>query len=308
MQFNLQAYNNGFATLTNLSLTDNFPATNFSFVSASVVPNLITASNLVWTNLGNFAPGQLTNIVVNFTVTNYSTLVTNYGLAAAVGGATNTGSSSLAISRSGLSISKTVLSPTNQTVPLGSNVTFRILIQNSGQLAITNLPLEDTFSSSLFSYVSATIQPNSIAPGSLYWTNLAGSSGLATNVVITNDVTLRVTGGGTPAYNNVAANFAFDVNNTAVAPAASSVGVNTAAGSISGKVYSDNDQSGTLTGGDTPLETVTLSLYSDPNGDGNPADGVLLQSIGSDANGYYELLNLNTGAFVWSHDVAACIS
>ena len=35
-----------------------------------------------------------------------------------------------------------------------------------------------------------------------------------------------------------------------------------------------------------------------PNGDGNPADGTLVQITTTDANGYYELLNLNIGHYV----------
>ncbi len=298
VSFNLQVFNSGYLALTNLALTDSFPRTNFSFISASVTPNVVTTNSLTWTNLGTFAVGQITNIAVNFIVTNYSASVTNFAIATSVGGATNTNSAVLQISRSGLSVNKTVLSPTNQPVPLGSNLVFRIVIRNTGQLAITNLPFEDTYSASYLQYVSAAIAPNSIAPGDLFWTNLAGASGMATNVAITNDVTMKVVGGATPANNLAAANFAVDVNNAAVAPASSVVGVNTAAGQISGKVYADPDQSGSLTAGDAPLENVTLSLYTDPNADGNPADGTLLQMIGSDANGYYELLNLSTGAYV----------
>ena len=298
VQYNLQVYNSGSAVLTNLSLVDRFPRTNLSFASASVTPDLITTSNLTWTNLGSFAIGQITNIMVNFTVTNYSAFITNFAVASSIGGATNTNSVILQLSHSGLTVTKTVLSPTNQPVNLGSNVVFRILIRNSGAVAITNVPLEDTFSVGYFQYVSATIPPNSIAPGDLFWTNIAGLGGFPTNAVITNDVTLLVTGGATPAWNTAAANFAIDVNKAAVAPASSVVGVNTAAGSISGNVYNDPDQSGTLTAGDSPLQNVTLSLYSDPNGDGNPADGTLLQTVASDVNGYYELLNLSTGAFV----------
>ena len=46
------------------------------------------------------------------------------------------------------------------------------------------------------------------------------------------------------------------------------------------------------------MSGVTLQLFTDPNGDGNPADGTLAQIATSDANGYYELLNLNIGHYV----------
>ncbi|HEV2695398.1 MAG TPA: Ig-like domain-containing protein, partial [Verrucomicrobiae bacterium] len=298
IQYNLQVYNSGYATLTNLSLVDAFPRANVSYSSASVTPNIVTTNALTWTNLGSFTPGQITNITVSFLVTNYSATIVNSATAASVGGATNTGSASLSLSHSGLTVTKTVLSPTNQPVNLGSNVVFRIVIQNSGTAGITNVPLEDTYSADYFQYVSATIPPNSIARGDLLWTNLAGPGGFVAGATITNDVTFLVTGGATPAKNTAAVSYAVDVNNAAVAPASSVAAVNTAAGSISGNVYSDPDQSGTLTAGDSSLQNVNLALYTDPNGDGNPADGTLLQTVSTDANGYYELLNLSTGAFV----------
>jgi len=49
---------------------------------------------------------------------------------------------------------------------------------------------------------------------------------------------------------------------------------------------------------DLPLAGVTLQLFTDPNDDGNPADGALVQVTATDVNGYYELLNLDLGAYV----------
>ncbi len=46
------------------------------------------------------------------------------------------------------------------------------------------------------------------------------------------------------------------------------------------------------------MSGVTLQLFTDPNGDGNPSDGVQVQVTTTDASGYYELLNLNTGHYV----------
>ena len=298
VQFNLQVVNSGYTVLTNLALTDRFPGTNFSFTSASVTPNIASPTNLVWTNLGSFASGQITNITVTFTVTNYSANVTNFATAAAVGGSTNTGSAAVALTRSGLVITKTVLSPTNQPVNLGSNIVFRIVIKNTGLVAVNFLPLEDTFSADYFQFVSATTPPNATAAGDLLWTNLVAGSSLAINASLTNDVTMTVTGGATPAYNTASVNYAVDASGNSVAPSSGVAAVNTAAAKITGYVYNDLDQSGTLTAGDLPLANVTLSVYSDPNGDGNPADGVLIEKIVSDPNGYYELLNLNTGAYV----------
>ena len=68
---------------------------------------------LTWTNLGSFAPGQFTNFLVSFTVTNYRAWLTNSATAASAGGATNASSAVLAVTRGALTITKTVISPTN---------------------------------------------------------------------------------------------------------------------------------------------------------------------------------------------------
>lgn len=58
---------------------------------------------------------------------------------------------------------------------------------------------------------------------------------------------------------------------------------------IAGQVRNDLDGDGSLLDTDPGLANVTLSLFSDPNGDRNPADGIILASTTSDTNGYYEL-------------------
>ncbi len=54
--------------------------------------------------------------------------------------------------------------------------------------------------------------------------------------------------------------------------------------SISGNVSEDTNGDGA---GDTNLSGVVVQLYSDPNGDGNPSDGVLLTSTQTDVDGNY---------------------
>ena len=184
VQYNLQVVNSGTTTLTNVSLKDNYPPTNFTFVSASVTPNTNSGGQLTWTNIGTYAPGQFTNLTVSFTITNYSATLTNFMTAASVGGATNTGSVKLAMTPGALTITKTVLSPTNSTINIGSNIVFRILIQNTGRIPIGTLPLQDTFSGSDLQFVSATITPSSASAGILYWTSLTSVTPLAVNATL----------------------------------------------------------------------------------------------------------------------------
>jgi uncharacterized repeat protein (TIGR01451 family) len=294
--YNLQVVNVGSTTLTNLSVSDNFPSAKLSYSSASFAPNTVAIGLLTWTNLGAFAPGQSTNITVTFTTLAAGT-VTNFATANGIS-ATNTSSVTLQVNNAALNVTKILLSPTNTPVAVGSNVVFRITVQNVGNTVVNFLPLEDTFSAAYFQFVSSTVTNNGSGAGSLIWTNLASLAPLATGATITNDVTMKVVGQGSPANNSATVDYATDIFGNPVPTASSTIGVITTSASINGHVYNDINQSGIFTNGDTGLSAVTVQLFTDPNGDGNPSDGTLVQITTTDANGYYELLNLNIGHYV----------
>ncbi len=200
------------------------------------------------------------------------------------------------INNTALNVTKTLLSPTNTPVAVGSNVVFRIIVQNTGNVTVNYLPLEDTFSAAYYQFVSSTITNNGSGAGSLIWTNLASPVALAAGASITNDVTMTVVGQGTPANNAATVDYATDINGNPVPTTTSTIGVNTAAASITGHVYDDEDQSGVYNPNDPGLANVTLDLYTDPTATGTP--GVLVQVVTTDINGYYEFLNLNIGHYV----------
>jgi uncharacterized repeat protein (TIGR01451 family) len=295
--YNLQVINTGSTALANVAVTDNFPPGQLSYASASSPPGTVGSGVLTWVNVGPLTPGQITNIAVTFTTLAFTGTVTNSATANA-GTATNSSVASVFVSHSALNVTKLLLSPTNQPVAVGSNVVFRILVQNTGNTAIPTLPLEDYFSAAYFQFVSATIPPNGSGAGSLLWTNLAAAAPLAVNAVITNDVTMLVVGQGNPANNTAIADFAVDSFGNPVPAASGSTNVVTAAASINGHVFNDINQNGIFTNGDTGLAGVTLQLFTDPGGTGNPTNGTLVQIVTTDGNGYYELLNLNLGHYV----------
>lgn len=67
---------------------------------------------------------------------------------------------------------------------------------------------------------------------------------------------------------------------------------------ISGQVRFDIDNDGDLNDPDFGIQGVTLRLYSDPNGDGNPADGVLIDTTVTRYEGYYIFSELTNGHYV----------
>jgi uncharacterized repeat protein (TIGR01451 family) len=294
--FNLQVVNTGSTTLTNLTVTDDFPTGLLGYQSASLTPNVVASGTLTWTNLGPLTPGQSLTIMVTF-----NTLATGMATnASSVNGSSASGSSSAAvlITHAEVTVAIALLSPTNSPVAVGSNIVFRVTIENIGNTVIPFLPLENGFSGAHYEFVSASPAPDGTGSGTLLWTNLTSPIPLATNATLTLDVTMKVVGAGDPANIRAEVQFASDIYGNPVPAASATLAITTAASLITGHVYDDKDQTGSLTAGDLPLSGITLRLFTDPNDDGDPADGSLVQATTTDANGCYELLNLNLGKYV----------
>ncbi|MEZ5327484.1 MAG: SdrD B-like domain-containing protein [Verrucomicrobiales bacterium] len=73
----------------------------------------------------------------------------------------------------------------------------------------------------------------------------------------------------------------------------------TSTGTITGVVYNDDGSTGgAIDGTDTAIPGVTVKLYSDPNGDGDPSDGVLIATTVTTLDGSYLFDNLGDGDYV----------
>lgn len=295
LTFRLRAVNTGGTSLSTVSITDTFPTSNLTYSSATVTPTSVSGNTITWSNVGPLAQGQAAEIFVSFTATGAGGTVTNSASASA-GTATSNTSANVVITRPRVTVTKTVVTPASGPAAKGDNVVFSIAIQNSGTTAIPNLPVEDLFSGETFEFVSSTPTPDAVGSGSLLWNDITGAGSLAVNATQTISVTMRVKGSANPAVNSAVVNYATDANSNAVPPASGSASIVTSAASISGFVYEDQGTPGF--GGDVALSGVTVSLYSDPNNDGDPSDGALLAVTTTSATGSYEFLNLALGNYV----------
>jgi len=66
-------------------------------------------------------------------------------------------------------------------------------------------------------------------------------------------------------------------------------------GSWNGNVSKDTNNDGV---GDEPIVGVIIRLFTDPNGDGNPSDGLLIATTTTNTNGDYSFDNLSSGHYV----------
>ncbi|MGB3916959.1 MAG: SdrD B-like domain-containing protein, partial [Thiothrix litoralis] len=69
-------------------------------------------------------------------------------------------------------------------------------------------------------------------------------------------------------------------------------------GSIAGQVRDDVNYNGVLTDADKGIAGITVTLFTDPNGDGDPADGVSVTTATTDSAGNYLFSNLKPGNYV----------
>jgi hypothetical protein len=69
-------------------------------------------------------------------------------------------------------------------------------------------------------------------------------------------------------------------------------------GVIGNSIWQDIDRDGVQDFNEPGIPNVTLELYSDPNGDGSPADGSLIGTTITDLNGNYIFLNLGVGNYI----------
>lgn len=69
-------------------------------------------------------------------------------------------------------------------------------------------------------------------------------------------------------------------------------------GTVSGQVRLDTDGNGNLLDSDSGITGVNLELYTDPNGDGNPADGSLVDTTVSLADGSFSFTDVPLGNYV----------
>jgi uncharacterized repeat protein (TIGR01451 family) len=185
--YTLTVTNNGPSNATNVRLTDAVPA-GLTYVSST--PSGATTYNSatgLWT-IGALANAASATLVINATVNvgpgNNTITNTTSGLAADQFdpvSANNVGSVSLRVTRSDLSLTKTV---NNATPSFGQNVIFTITLSNAGPDGATGVAVKDLLPAGLaFSSYTATV--GSYVSGTGIWTVGSLASGGSATLQIT---------------------------------------------------------------------------------------------------------------------------
>lgn len=135
----------------------------------------------------------------------------------------------------------------------------------TGDSTINPLPLTDTYDSSKLEYVSADPLPSSQSAGTITWDNLGPLYAGGTRTITVTFQALATVASTTNTASVTTAKFANGRNMNSASDTAT-VGIN-ASGSIAGRVFADNDNTGTWTSGtgysasDTFIPGVTVQLW-----------------------------------------------
>lgn len=75
-------------------------------------------------------------------------------------------------------VTKTLIDPPGGLADPGDVITFSLTITNTGNSAITTLPLRDEFDANILTFQSASLPPDTPIPGQLGWTDVTGAGDL----------------------------------------------------------------------------------------------------------------------------------
>ncbi len=266
--FTIGLTNNGTTTLDTLPLRDETSFTCLQFQSAAPAPDRVDPFNqrIVWDDLtrvtGNLTPGASTSVTVTFIVIDdcgqAANTATVEGATDIIGGVAPTASSTASvIAISGLTVEKTLISPT--PIAVDDPVVFELVVRNDSQQLFRDVLLEDTFDPNVLTFISATPPPDVVNPGNLAW--LVGD--LAVGEEFRVQATFEADASTIPGFSaNVATANADDKNGVPVAPSSATVLFQvTAPGVEVSKTDSlaiDSDGNGRPSPGDTIQYTVDI--------------------------------------------------
>ena len=221
VRFDLIVANPSADDLNTVKVIDTFQSTCLTYASASTAPDSSSSTTLTWNDIGPLVSLSSRTISVYFAVsgvcsptTNQMAVTakdTNNGDAAVPASGSENASATVSTTRPRVKVTKTRTSSSPALV--GSDVTFQIVLQNTGSTSITTLPLTDNYSAYCMEFKSSTPSTTG-SGGTILWSNLGPLAAAASTTV---SVTFTVQGACNPSTNTAVVGSAVDANGDAVA-------------------------------------------------------------------------------------------
>ena len=282
--FHLSVQNTGTSVITTLPLEDLYSSALFDYVSASITPDGIGSGSLLWNDLTG-AGSLAVNDTISLTVTlkakgaanpAINTAAVDYAVDAN-GDPVPPASGTAQVVTTAASISGTVYEDQGTPgfggdVPLDA-VTVSLYRPGYGPDGVPGngddadpVAITTTNASGYYEFLNLGLGSYVVKE-----TDLVGYISIADTAGSLTDNQIPVTVSSLTSYPNN--NFLDAVANPAQF------------GTISGQVRNDVNADGNLATADAGIGGVTVSLYTDPNGDGDPSDGVVLQTTTTATSG-----------------------
>ena len=177
--FDIVVTNDGDVELTTVPLTDTWDATHLEYAAATPGPFDIAPGALRWNDLGPLAPGNAHTVRVTM-VALAATGTPEHNTAVAAPTVPpeqppvppRTNAPPYEISSPAYTLVKSVVSPTDRAAAVGEDIVFKITLRNTGDVDLETVPLTDTWDATHLAFVSASVAPDSAAPGALAWNDL----------------------------------------------------------------------------------------------------------------------------------------
>lgn len=198
--FTINVTNSGPSAANTVVVNDLLPAT-LTFVSATPTVGAYSAATGAW-NIGTLANGASAALTIVATFNGGALAVTNLAQLTSGTPDPNSANNASQVTVRGqvadLGITKALVVPADATPNVGANITYRIVVTNSGPDGATNVRVTEPLPPGL-QFVSAAASQGSYASGSGVW--LVG--GVPNGSTATLDIVVRVV--GTSPINNIAA-------------------------------------------------------------------------------------------------------
>jgi uncharacterized repeat protein (TIGR01451 family) len=241
------------------AVTDTYDAACLSFQSGSIAPDHAAPGFLNWSSVGQLPAGATWTVDVHFHADAACPAAINCAFArlAAPGGIVAAACDKVAILGSWASLSVVKTLQTGNPARPGDTVGWHIRVQNTGSADASVVPLQDTYPSAFFDFLSASPPPThqDLASGQLDWANLGP---LAPGQVHT--VIVRLTAKKVGLAQRNCAETSYTAGSSAYAPqACATVDILTTDAAIGvQKVLAQPLVAGLLAVGDTAAFSVTL--------------------------------------------------
>ncbi len=215
VRWQITVTNPGTTNHTNIALTDTYNSTCLTFLSATPAQSSTGSGSITWNTAalgGTLNAGQSVVVTVTFIAASGCGSTTNTATASATGVPNAVATSPVTIDNPQLTLSKALYDPLAGPVYVGDNITFRIIVSNTGNTIATTVPMADVYSDYNLQFISsapAFAPPAEAGAGQISWTNIGP---IAVGGSVTIDVTFKALHGneGSMVTNNASVDFAVD--------------------------------------------------------------------------------------------------